>query len=488
MNRMDFVHLRTHTEYSVVDGTLRIADAVRSARSDGQPALAITDLGNLFGAVKFYKACRSEGVKPIIGVDLWMEPAAGSGERAGVALAGAGVQCHRLPQPVRAAVAGLDAERAACAGLGQVGVAGRACGRGCWPCPAPTSAWSARRCSPATGARALAWARRLATLFPDRFYIELQRAGLPTNEAHVRLRSESGGGAQAAGGGHASGAVLRRRRLRRPRGARVRGRRRNAGQPASRQAFFARAVLQDAAADGRAVCRRAVGAGQYAAHRPALQPATEPGCAEAARLPDAGRQPARGLLPCLELRRPRAAPAGAVPRCGEARRAAAAVRAAPGLRDRDDPEDGLRRLLPDRGRLHQLGPAQRLPGGPRPRLGRRLAGGVLAGHHRPRPAALPAAVRALPQPRAGVDAGLRHRFLPGQPRARDRLREGALRPRCGEPDRHLRHDGGQGGAARRGPRAGHGLRPCRFDRQADPGAAGQDGHAGQGARSRPTRA
>ena len=71
---MAFVHLRTHTEYSVVDGTLRIDDAVAAAARDGQPACAITDLNNLFGAVKFYTAARKRGVKPIIGCDLWLEP------------------------------------------------------------------------------------------------------------------------------------------------------------------------------------------------------------------------------------------------------------------------------------------------------------------------------------------------------------------------------------------------------------------------------
>ena len=55
---MAFVHLRTHTEYSVVDGTLRVDDMVRAARSDGQGALAITDLSNLFGAIKLYGAAR----------------------------------------------------------------------------------------------------------------------------------------------------------------------------------------------------------------------------------------------------------------------------------------------------------------------------------------------------------------------------------------------------------------------------------------------
>src|SRR5215213_5793155 len=74
---MAFVHLRTHTEYSVVDGTLRIDDAIDAAAADRQGALAITDLSNLFGAVKFYSAARRAGIKPIIGVDLWLEPDAG---------------------------------------------------------------------------------------------------------------------------------------------------------------------------------------------------------------------------------------------------------------------------------------------------------------------------------------------------------------------------------------------------------------------------
>jgi len=69
-----FVHLRTHTEYSVVDGMLRIDAAAKAASRDGQPALAITDLNNLFGAVKFYSACRGQGVKPLIGADVLMEP------------------------------------------------------------------------------------------------------------------------------------------------------------------------------------------------------------------------------------------------------------------------------------------------------------------------------------------------------------------------------------------------------------------------------
>src|SRR5512146_3305429 len=67
-----YVHLRLHSEYSVTDGIVRIDDAVARAASDGMPALAITDLANLFGMVKFYKAARAAGVKPVIGCDVWI--------------------------------------------------------------------------------------------------------------------------------------------------------------------------------------------------------------------------------------------------------------------------------------------------------------------------------------------------------------------------------------------------------------------------------
>jgi len=75
---MAFVHLRSHSEYSVVDGTLRIDDLVKAAAKDGQPAVAVTDLSNLFGAVKLYSGARKKGVQPIIGADVWLEPEEGA--------------------------------------------------------------------------------------------------------------------------------------------------------------------------------------------------------------------------------------------------------------------------------------------------------------------------------------------------------------------------------------------------------------------------
>jgi DNA polymerase-3 subunit alpha len=65
-----FVHLRTHTEFSIVDGICRIRDLVERAVEDKQPALAITDLNNLFGIVKFYKNALKSGVQPIIGAEV----------------------------------------------------------------------------------------------------------------------------------------------------------------------------------------------------------------------------------------------------------------------------------------------------------------------------------------------------------------------------------------------------------------------------------
>jgi len=68
----DFVHLRVHSEYSIVDGLVRIDDLVGKAAKDKQAALAITDLANMFCMVRFYKAARGKGIKPVVGVDCWI--------------------------------------------------------------------------------------------------------------------------------------------------------------------------------------------------------------------------------------------------------------------------------------------------------------------------------------------------------------------------------------------------------------------------------
>ena len=182
---MAFVHLRTHTEFSVVDGTLRIEEVAAAAKADGQVALGITDLSNLFGAIKFYKACRGKGVKPLIGVDVWMDPLPDAADRVPTRLALLvqdkqgylnlsellGRSWTKNVQRAQAWVrwdwleelgGGLIALSGA-----DLGVVGQALLGG-------------------DVARAEAAARELARIFPGRFYLELQRAALPTHEAHVR--------------------------------------------------------------------------------------------------------------------------------------------------------------------------------------------------------------------------------------------------------------------------------------------------------------
>ncbi len=69
----NFVHLRLHSEYSITDSILRIKDAVKLATSDNMLALGLSDLHNMFALVKFYKACRNKGIKPIISAEVYVE-------------------------------------------------------------------------------------------------------------------------------------------------------------------------------------------------------------------------------------------------------------------------------------------------------------------------------------------------------------------------------------------------------------------------------
>ncbi|MFM8267294.1 MAG: DNA polymerase III subunit alpha [Ilumatobacteraceae bacterium] len=67
-----FTHLHVHTEYSMLDGAARLDELVARAVEDGQPALGMTDHGNMYGVLEFYKECRAQGVKPIIGTEAYM--------------------------------------------------------------------------------------------------------------------------------------------------------------------------------------------------------------------------------------------------------------------------------------------------------------------------------------------------------------------------------------------------------------------------------
>ncbi|MFN9738478.1 MAG: DNA polymerase III subunit alpha [Pseudomonadota bacterium] len=77
-----FVHLHLHSEYSLIDSTIRIAELVEATADAGMPAVALTDEANLFALVKFYKAAEGAGLKPIVGADLWVADPAGDPFRA----------------------------------------------------------------------------------------------------------------------------------------------------------------------------------------------------------------------------------------------------------------------------------------------------------------------------------------------------------------------------------------------------------------------
>ena len=178
-----YVHLRTHTEFSVSDATIRIDEVVKAAAADGQGALAITDLSNLFGAVKFYKEARSKGVKPVIGAEIVLEGVAADAANLSrmVVLVQSTQGYLNLSELIARAytqnivkgqpVIKLDWLKQLNEGLialsgAQAGAVGQALVQG-------------------DEARAREVALLMAQLFPHRFYIELQRAGRTDDEAYV---------------------------------------------------------------------------------------------------------------------------------------------------------------------------------------------------------------------------------------------------------------------------------------------------------------
>jgi DNA polymerase-3 subunit alpha len=179
-----FVHLRLHSEYSITDGIVRLGDAVKRAAADGMPALALTDLGNLFGLVKFYSAARGRGVKPVAGTDVWISDAENPEGATRLLLlvrnrAGYLQLCRLLTRAFlaegrrdRAEIRRPWLQETGCDGLialsgGPAGDVAEALANG--------NADLARE-------RALAW----EALFPGAFYLEVQRYGQPQQESFVQ--------------------------------------------------------------------------------------------------------------------------------------------------------------------------------------------------------------------------------------------------------------------------------------------------------------
>jgi len=187
-----FVHLRSHSEFSVVDGIARIPDLVGRAVAFGQPALALTDLGNLFGLIKFYRAARKAGIKPIAGCDVWLQ----------------NPDDRDKPHRIVLLAGGHESYLALCDLLSRAwtgnGYRGRAEVRREWLDGASGlivlsggragDVGQALEAGRADDAARLA--RRWAADFPGSYFIELQRAGFDGDEAYVqaalRLASAEG--------------------------------------------------------------------------------------------------------------------------------------------------------------------------------------------------------------------------------------------------------------------------------------------------------
>lgn len=184
MQNSRFIHLRLHSEYSVTDGIVRLDDAVKAAASDGQGALALTDLSNLFGVVKFYQKARSVGVKPIVGCDVWV------------------TNPLDVDKPARALLLVRDRQGYLnlCELLSRAWLTNQHRGRaqiqiewlesglasGLIALSGGLSGDIGQAFTVGNEAAAHRHAQRWARIFPDGFYIEVQRAGLPGEAAYIQ--------------------------------------------------------------------------------------------------------------------------------------------------------------------------------------------------------------------------------------------------------------------------------------------------------------
>ena len=177
-----FVHLRVHSEFSVVDGTVRLPDLIAKAVAFNQPAIALTDLTNLFGLIKFYKAARGAGIKPLAGCDMWVTNDQDRDKPSRILLLVANHQgylklCELLTQAwLTNAYRGKGEIRREwlndCEGL--IALSGASSG----------DIGQALLNGQQELARALA--REWARCFPNAFYIELQRRGSDVDETYVQ--------------------------------------------------------------------------------------------------------------------------------------------------------------------------------------------------------------------------------------------------------------------------------------------------------------
>ncbi len=177
-----FVHLRVHTEFSLVDSVVRIKPVAKAVRAAGMPAVAMTDQSNMFALIKFYRACLANGIKPVVGVDARVVTDAeqitpmvllAQDTEGYLNLSKLVSRSYQEGQDNHGASIHVDWLKGNTAGIialsgGRFGEIGQAL---------------------LAGNEDLARERlkRFMSLFPDRFYIELQRTGRPDEERYIHL-------------------------------------------------------------------------------------------------------------------------------------------------------------------------------------------------------------------------------------------------------------------------------------------------------------
>ncbi|MCY4342440.1 MAG: DNA polymerase III subunit alpha [Gammaproteobacteria bacterium] len=180
MSAAEFVHLRTHSEYSVVDGLPGVDDLARRAAELGMGAIGLTDHGNLFGLIKFYRACLKAGVKPIVGVDLPHHAAEGGAPLRLTVIACGSAGYRNLIQLTSLAYVGGEHHGA----VTTAEVLDRSDGLIALSGARDSEIGQALLRGDEKGARQAAGA--LAERFGDRFYLEVQRTGREDEEACLR--------------------------------------------------------------------------------------------------------------------------------------------------------------------------------------------------------------------------------------------------------------------------------------------------------------
>ncbi len=184
-----FVHLRLHTEYSLCDGIVRIKPLVEAVAAAGMPAVAVTDQSNLFALVKFYKAALARGVKPLAGVDLWVQDGAGEAPTRLVLLCQDAIGYRNLTRLVsRSYTEGRHGGRIL---LDSAWLEGQSDGLVALSGAAEGNVGRALLAGDRAGARVRL--DRLRALFPERYYLEVQRCGRPDDEPHLRAAVELAG-------------------------------------------------------------------------------------------------------------------------------------------------------------------------------------------------------------------------------------------------------------------------------------------------------